>query len=77
MDDVDPVSGVGVSLADILVENAMNRSRLVPVRPYRQEAARFFHHDDIFVLVKDREPFGLIFRRGALGCWHGIFLEKQ
>src|SRR6185369_7185101 len=72
MDDVDPVSGAGIPLADILVEDGMDRSRLVPLRPDGQEAAWFFHHDDIPVLVKDRNSSGLMFRCGAFGSRHGI-----
>ena len=71
MDDVDPVSGAGITLPDIVVQNRMGRFRLVPLRPHRQQAARFFHDDDILVLVKDRKPFGLIFGRRAFSDSHG------
>jgi len=60
-----------------IVDDGMDRSRLVPDRPHGQEAARFFHHDDILVLVKDRKAFGLVFRRRAFGGRHGSSLKTK
>ena len=54
MYDVNPVSGAGVTLADLLIENGVGRSRFVPLRAHRQQSARFFHDDDVPVLVQDR-----------------------
>jgi hypothetical protein len=51
MNDVDPVPGMGIALADIVIENGMDRSGFVPVSSYRQQTARFFYNDDIFILV--------------------------
>jgi hypothetical protein len=77
MDDVDPISGMGITLADILIENGVDRSGFVPVCSYRQQAAGFNYHDDIFVLVKDCKPFGLIFCRGVFRSGHGILLDSD
>ena len=76
MNDVNPVSGTGVPLADIIVEDGMGRSRFVPLSPHRQQSARLFHDDDILVFVQERNSFGLIFCWGTFSCLHGILSLK-
>lgn len=84
MDDIDPVSGTWIPLADVIVEDGMDRARLVPAGADCQESARFLDDDDVPVFVQDRKPLGVMFscRHGELSpgpaadVGHSVFKSK-
>jgi hypothetical protein len=55
MADKDTVPGPGVPLADIFGQSKVGGSRFLSFRPHRQEPGGLIHHQNVPVLVKNRE----------------------
>ena len=59
MDHIRPVARFCIALADIVIEQIVGGSRLVPFAADGQQSRRLIHHQDILVLMQDRQPFRL------------------
>ena len=59
MDHIHPVSRFRIALADIIIEQVVGRSRLVPLGADGQQPGRLLHHEDILVLIQEGQSFRL------------------
>jgi len=60
MDHIHPVARLRITFADIIIEQIVGRSRLLPISADGQQPDRLHHHEDILVLMQNGQSTRLM-----------------